>query len=159
MYKHEVTIRAAIPEDAPFMAALAAELAAHEGESSRTTTDTIIRDGFGDAPRCRYIVAAQHNTVIGMCMFYQGYDLVSANSGLHLGDIIVTKHHRGKGIGQLLFQELCNIAKAESYAWMSWTLSSNNQTAHAFYKKMGAVDVPVKFMAMGQTMMSLLVDV
>lgn len=153
MYKHEVTIRPAISNDAAAIAMLAQELTAFEGRTTLTTTETVVRDAFGSAPACRYLVAETEGKVIGMCMFYAGYDLQSAVRGLHLGDIIISKYYRGNGIGTQLFKQLCNVALHESYAWISWTLLANNSSAHNFYTKLGAIDVPVRFMAMGRNIM------
>jgi ribosomal protein S18 acetylase RimI-like enzyme len=156
MHKHEVIIRPATSHDAPHLARLAQELAASEGLQSLATTDTILRDGFDEPQRCRYLVACdQQHGIVGMVMFYHGYDLQSAAHGLHLGDIIVSNTHQRHGIGSQLFHALCRTARQEHCAWISWTLLPSNRPARRFYQKMGAVSIEVEFMALGQQMMYL----
>lgn len=149
MHKHEVTIRPAKAEDALAIAALAHELARMEGQHSATTPHAVLSSGFSDSPACRYLVAEHDGLVVGMVMFYAGYDLVDAQCGLHLGDIIITQSYQHQGIGTRLMQHLAHIALSENYHWMSWTTKRSNKKAITFYTKLGAQPIDIQFMGIG----------
>jgi ribosomal protein S18 acetylase RimI-like enzyme len=149
MHKHEVTIRPAKAEDALSIAALAHELATSEGRTSYTTESSILEAAFSASPSVRFMVAEHNNFVIGMVMFYEGYDLEHAQKGIHLGDIIVTKTYQKQGIGTKIMHYLAHTVRSEGYHWLSWTVMQSNAAAHQFYKKLGAANIDVQFMAMG----------
>ncbi len=149
MHKHEVIIRLAKPKDAPFIATLAHELAASEGRISDTSESSILDAAFSETAACRFLVVEIDEFVVGTVMFYGGYDLEHAQKGLHLGDIIITQPYQRQGLGTRLMHYLIYLARAEGYQWISWTVLPSNHAALAFYHKIGASEIKIRFMAMG----------
>ena len=57
---------------------------------------------------------------------------------MYLEDLLVTEKMRGKGIGQLLFNELFKEAKARQLNGIAWQVLEWNEPAIKFYKKLNA---------------------
>ena len=58
---------------------------------------------------------------------------------LYLEDFVVRETYRQNGVGQLLYNELVSIAKAEGLKLMKWQVLDWNEPAIKFYEKNEAV--------------------
>lgn len=143
------TIRIAIPEDAHAVAAFAQALAAYEGGESRFTAECFVEGIKKSYFSC---VVAEHNAaLIGMAIFYQGYDVATASRGTHLADIFVEESARGKGVGKSLMAAVATYTLEADGKWVSLTVLKHNSRAKAFYDSLSAYKVPVDFIALGET--------
>lgn len=97
----------------------------------------------------RVVVAEAEGQVAGLLCYYPGYDIESASHGNHLADIVVTGSWRGQGVGSLLMKDVARRTREEGGEWLSWTVLKVNRRAVKFYERLGAQDVPLRFMAMG----------
>lgn len=134
-----VDIRKGIPSDIPEVLHLVKELAAFENAPNEVevTVEEMTEWGFGYDKQFDFFVALENNIVIGIALYYFKYSTWKGKC-LFLEDIIVTKTHRGKGIGKLLFDQVVIIAKETKVRRMEWQVLDWNTTAIEFYKKYGA---------------------
>lgn len=134
-----VNIRAAHPQDLPQVYDLIKELALYENEPNEPTVslEVFVRDGSGNQPKYRAIVAEEEHEIIGIALYYLGYSTWKG-SMMYLDDLVVRSAHRNKGIGQLLFQELIEKAKEHQVNQLRWHVLDWNKPAISFYNKLNA---------------------
>lgn len=152
-----ITVRAGIVADTPAITELLTELNQLEGyDRSATPTEMadILFHEDGGRVQLRALVAEQEEKIIGMVLYYWGYDTVSASLGYHLADIVVTKKKHGRGVGRTLYTQLATQCLREGGQWISLTVLKKNAEAKKFYRAMGMVEVAVDFYAIGPVALS-----
>jgi GNAT superfamily N-acetyltransferase len=122
--------------------ALAHALSVHTQEPTGNFTPEAMRSAVFDAPRVRMLVAEARGRVVGYAMFHDSYDTANAARGLYLNDIIVDESVRGDGVARALMAGVMREAKRQGDVFVWWTAKPTNARALAFYKKLGAVNVP-----------------
>ncbi len=132
-------IRKGRPEDVPHMYSLIRELAIVErAEHELVNTEAqLLADGFGAHPAYEVIVADSDEGVVGMALYFYHYSTWKGKF-LYLEDLIVTKAHRGNGLGKQLLDTLVAEAKANGANRVGWQVLDWNEPAIEFYKKLGA---------------------
>ncbi|MBK7232469.1 MAG: GNAT family N-acetyltransferase [Saprospiraceae bacterium] len=75
--------------------------------------------------------------VIGMAIFFPYYSTWNGKT-LYLEDFYVRPEYRSHGVGQLLFDEYINQAKAFGAKMLKWQVLDWNVEAKKFYLKNGA---------------------
>ncbi len=153
----ELEIREAKSAEVHAIAALLNELNREEESDVLAQVDDIARALFGDgrAVDVRALLAVEEAEVIGVVIYYPGYDTLSASYGHHLADIIVTKQKRGRGIGRLLVKALAKVTRDAGKEWVSLTVLKRNDAAQEFYKALGMTQVSVHFFAAGKSALQL----
>ena len=148
----DIEIRIATAADVEAIAALLTELNFSEGYDVIAHAEAITKALFGmhHEVKLHALVAMAHHTVIGVAIYYAGYDTLSATYGYHLADIIVTKEKRGHGIGRLLMKALAKLTLEAGKEWVSLTALEGNEGAQEFYKALGMTKVNVNFYAAGK---------
>jgi ribosomal protein S18 acetylase RimI-like enzyme len=136
------TIRPARPDDADAVVALAHALSVHNQEPTGNFTPEAMRSAVFDDPRVRMLVAEAAGEVVGYAMFHDSYDTANAARGLYLNDIIVHESVRGEGVARALMAAVIGEAKNQGDVFVWWTAKPTNARALAFYKKLGAINVP-----------------
>lgn len=133
------TIRFALPKDMSSVHDLITELAIYEKEPNAVeiSTEDLIKDGFGEQPRFKVLVAEESNKIIGMALFYERFSTWKGKA-IHLEDLIVTRSKRGTGVGKALYSELMQYAQANQYKRVAWEVLDWNQSAIDFYASTGA---------------------
>ncbi len=137
-----ITIRPARPDDADAVAALAHALSLHDNEPTGNFTPEAMRQAVFDDPRVRVLVAEIAGKVVGYVMFHDSYDTANAARGLYLNDIIVEESVRGAGVARRLMAAVMREAKKQGDVFVWWVAKPTNHRALAFYKKLGAIQVP-----------------
>lgn len=134
-----MTIRNATSADMPAVLELIKELARFEREPDavRVTVEDLCRDGFGENPLFRVVVAELDAEVCGMALFYHRYSTWKGKT-IHLEDLVVRVAQRGIGIGQALFDAVMSSARSEGVRRVEWQVLDWNRNAIAFYAKQGA---------------------
>lgn len=134
-----MNVRKAMPADMPAVLRLIQELATFEKEPDAVilTVEDLIRDGFGDHPLFRVLVAEHQGEIIGMALFYYRYSTWKGKT-IHLEDLIVTAQARGTGAGMALYKTVIELAQAEGVKRVEWVVLNWNQAAIDFYQKSGA---------------------
>ena len=132
-------IRSATPADVPLILQFIRELAEYERapEEVRATETDLLRDGFGEQPKCRVVIAEWDNEPAGFAFFYNSYSTWRGHPGLHLEDLFVRPAFRGKGIGKALLAHLAEIALRENCYGLRWHVLDWNTPAIDFYKSLG----------------------
>lgn len=132
-------IRTGTKEDLPQVLDLVKELAEYEKAPQEVdnTLERMEEDGFGPEKVFDFIVAEEDGKIIALALYYWSYSTWKGRC-MYLEDLVVTLPHRRRGIGQLLFAELIQIAKQKDARRLSWQVLDWNQPAIDFYKYLGA---------------------
>lgn len=151
-----MTIRAAVPSDAPEILALIHDLAAHQGEPDavRNSAPRLQSVLFGDAPKAfAYVVeadAAAHpdpdsaagpggpHRLAGIAIWFLTYSTWTGDHGIHLEDLYVRPEHRGAGHGRALLARLASECAAQGWSRLEWSVLDTNSGAVGFYESVGA---------------------
>jgi GNAT superfamily N-acetyltransferase len=134
-----IIIRKAVKEDCSRILELIRELALFERapEQVTVTLEHFVESGFGKNPVWWAFVAEAEGEVHGFALYYIRYSTWKGQR-MFLEDLLVTEKMRGKGIGQLLFDELFKEAKARQLNGIVWQVLEWNEPAIKFYKKLKA---------------------
>lgn len=132
-------IRSATIHDAALLRTMIRELAEFEHELDMVTIreEDLARDGFGDNPRFRALIAEWDGQSAGYALFF-GYYSTWAGRGLFLEDLFVRESFRRRGIGQALLAAVARIAVDEHCYGIHWEVLNWNEKAIALYKALGA---------------------
>lgn len=135
----KIVIRRSVREDCPGILELIRELALFERAPHEVTVtiEHFEESGFGTNPVWWAFVAETDGEVSGFALYYIRYSTWKGQR-MYLEDLIVTEKMRGKGIGQLLFDELFKEAKAKQLHGIVWQVLEWNEPAIKFYKKLNA---------------------
>jgi len=140
--------RDAVPGDGERVAELIAALAAHEGKPRATfTAADFRRDAFGTRPRFRCVVAEADAGVVGIATWYPAYDATTATHGFHLLDLFVEEAVRGHGCGTALIRALAQRAAKDGGRWICLHVGPANARAQNLYRRLGATDLGLQFLA------------
>lgn len=134
-----ITIRRAVKEDCPRLLELVQELATYERAPQEVTVTLphFEESGFGANPVWWAFVAEENGTILGFALYYIRYSTWKGQR-MYLEDIIVTEAARGRGIGQLLMEQLIDEAKERKFNAIVWQVLEWNEPAINFYKKFNA---------------------
>lgn len=105
----------------------------HEVENN---IEGLLADGFGKNPLFGFIVAENHEKIIGLSLYYFRYSTWKRKR-LYLEDIIVNEAFRGNGIGKKLFEATIEKAKQLHCSGLQLQVLNWNQPAIDFYKGFG----------------------
>ena len=135
-----VTVRPAVPTDAPtvfgFIRALAEyEKLLHEVEA---TQDDLAGHLFGPAPRLFCDIAEQDGTPVGFAVWFYNYSTFRGRHGIYLEDLFVVPEARGLGAGKALLRALAQRCETEGLARLEWSVLNWNAPSIAFYDSLGA---------------------
>jgi GNAT superfamily N-acetyltransferase len=135
-----IAIRAARPEDASTIVELVKALADYEREPAAAvaTVEDFLRDGFGDAPAFRTLVAEDDGHAIGFALYFFSYSTWRGRRCLYLEDLFVRPEARGRGAGIALMRALARVAVLEGCARFVWQVLDWNQPSIDFYERLGA---------------------
>jgi len=128
-------IRAAKLGDEQAIFALIQELALYEKapEQVSNTAEQLSIDLF-QSFLCEAIVAENNKEIIGFALYYTAYSTWKGVS-LYLEDFYVKENHRNKGIGNMLFEKVIEIAKDKKVKRLDWQVLEWNALALGFYEK------------------------
>ncbi len=132
----DISIRFAEKKDAQVILDLIKELALFEkapGEVSNTLEE-IERDGFGDTPAFKCLIAELNGEVAGLSLYYIRYSTWKGRI-LYLEDLIVSEKFRGKGLGKSLLERTLIEAEKLGVNGTRWQVLDWNEPAIEFYKK------------------------
>ena len=131
-------IRAANIHDAALLRTMILELAEYERELEWVTIreEQLARDGCGEKPRFRVLIAEWDGQAIGYALFFGIYSSLKG-SGIFLEDLFVREVFRGRGIGRALLRQVARIARQEDSYGIRWEVLGWNESAIKFYKSLG----------------------
>lgn len=128
-------IRAAKLGDEQAIFSLIKELALYEKapEQVSNSAEQLSQDLFKSFI-CEAIVAEENKEIVGFALFYTAYSTWKGKI-LYLEDFYVKEKHRNKGIGNMLFEKVVEIAKDKKVKRMDWQVLEWNALAMGFYEK------------------------
>jgi len=132
-------IRPATRNDAAVLLAMIRELAEFErmSELVKNQEEDLVRDGFGQHPRFRALVAEWSGQVAGYAIYFDYYS-TWAGPGIFLEDLFVRDAFRRRGIGTALLGAVAKVAVEEKCYGIHWSVLDWNEKAIELYKAMGA---------------------
>ena len=133
-----LSIRPADAGDVPALKALIHEFAQFERLPVAATEASLLRDGFGAAPRFRVVMAEWDGQPAGYALFFDYYSSFEGRPGLFLEDIYIRGRYRGKGIGKALLARVASVAREQNCFGVRWQVLDWNTPAIDFYKSLGA---------------------
>lgn len=134
------SIRAAVEEDLPTIAAFIRALADYEKLSHEviTTPEALRTHLFREPRRAEVLLACEHGVPVGFAIFFHNFSTFLALPGLYVEDLFVLPEHRGKGFGRALMIALARIAVERGCGRFEWTVLDWNQPSIDFYRSLGA---------------------
>jgi GNAT superfamily N-acetyltransferase len=137
-------IRAATPEDVDILFALIKALAAYEKLTHAVTgsPEALASHLFGDRPVIESILAEVAGQAVGFALFFTNYSTFLTKPGIYLEDLFVQPTYRGQGIGKALLSHLARLALERDCGRLEWSVLDWNDSAIAFYQRMGATVLP-----------------
>lgn len=133
-----LSIRAANAGDVPTLNLMIHEFADFERLPVAATEASLLRDGFGEAPKFRVLLAEWEGQPAGYVLFFDYYSSFEGRPGLFLEDIYIRGQYRGKGIGKALLARLASVASGQNCFGVRWQVLDWNTPAIDFYKSLGA---------------------
>ncbi len=150
MTQVEFTIRPAIISDIPAIFSLILALADYEKLTHKVTgnIEALQEDMFGSKPCIEAIVAEMESNqkpdqqIIGFALFFTSYSTFLTRRGIYLEDLFVLSEYRSMGIGKALITKLAQLAVAREFGRFEWSVLDWNESAIAFYARIGAEVLP-----------------
>jgi GNAT superfamily N-acetyltransferase len=102
------------------------------------TEDDLRLSLFGPRPAGEVVLAYSGQTPIGFALFFHNFSTFLGRHGLYLEDLFVVPEWRGKGVGKQLLAHVAAIAESRNCGRMEWAVLDWNESAIAFYRRMGA---------------------
>lgn len=92
-----------------------------------------------DDPKAAYVLlACEGGRLVGMAAYSFLWPAAGVTRSLYLKEIYVAEADRGKGIGTLLMQRLCQVAVEHACSRVEWTTDKGNVLAETFYQRLEA---------------------
>ena len=132
-----VTIRRATPGDAPDVAAMVAEIAAHEDQTAHVHVDAEQWRALLERPEVIVLLAERDGQAVGYVSALRQLHLWTGGDVLNLDDLDVRPGHRDVGVGRRLMAALAALAAPERLL-IHWGMEVDNVDAQRFYRRLGA---------------------
>ncbi|MBN9319326.1 MAG: GNAT family N-acetyltransferase [Caulobacterales bacterium 68-7] len=136
-----VTIRPAVPADAPTILVFVRELAEYEKllhlvEASEAGLAEAL---FGPHPRVFAEIAEIDGAAVGFALWFYTFSTFKGRHGIYLEDLYVRPEARGAGVGKALLQGLARRCVDEGLGRLEWAVLDWNAPAIGFYDRLGSV--------------------
>ena len=136
-------IRPATADDAESISKLVSGLHRYLNEIGDPTrfqfnASTYVRDGFGENPAFRALVADFDDDAAGYLLYHFGYDTDYSRRVVYIVDLYVDEAYRDHGIGKALMKHVSEVAEREGATALCWGVYERNEMALQFYKNLGA---------------------
>ncbi len=138
--KKEIIIRKGEESDVKKVFKLVEELAIyhkHDPAYIDNSPEQMLSDGFGNKSYFNFLVAEEDGEIVGTAIYYFTYSTWKGKS-LYLEDLIITRSHRGKGIGSMFMEALSEEVIKTGAQKMKWQVAENNHSAIGFYENIKA---------------------
>jgi GNAT superfamily N-acetyltransferase len=140
-------IRAAVPSDAPVLAAMIEELAVHEGTSGelRFTVDQLRAALSGKNPRLHALLAVDDGQVRGAVTYTIDFAIWTGGEIIRVDDVFVRASSRSAGVGRRLMEAVAVNCVGRGVP-ARWEVEPENRRARRFYERLG-VEIREKLVA------------
>jgi GNAT superfamily N-acetyltransferase len=102
------------------------------------TEEDLRQSLFGPRPAGEVVIAYAVESPVGFALFFHNFSTFLGRQGLYLEDLFVVPEWRGKGVGKQLLAHVATIAESRNCGRMEWAVLDWNESAIAFYRRMGA---------------------
>ena len=135
-----LTLRPAVPDDAPLILQFIRELAEYEREpdAAVATEADIQRYVFSEHPLVKVVMADWEGQPAGFALWFLNFSTWEGKPGIYLEDLFVRPAFRGHGIGKALLQHLAALAVQEGWTRFAWQVLDWNTPSIEFYEAHGA---------------------
>ena len=135
-----LTLRPAVPADAPLIIDFIRELATFERDldAVAATEADIIRHAFGEHPLVKVTIADWDGRPAGFALWYLNFSTWEGKPGIYLEDLFVRPAFRRLGIGRALLRHLAATAAENGWTRFVWQVLDWNTPAIEFYETLGA---------------------
>jgi hypothetical protein len=106
------------------------------------TPESIEPHLFGPRPAAEVVLAEVAGEVVGFALFFTNFSTFLGRPGLYLEDLYVKPARRGLGVGKALLAHLGALAVERGCGRFEWSVLDWNESAIAFYERMGAKLLP-----------------
>ena len=126
--------------DVPLLLTLIRELASYERapDGVVATESDLLRDGFGEVPLFRTLIAELDEAPVAFALFFLAYSTWRGRPTLYLEDLFVRPTVRGHGLGRALMRALAAEAVRLDCARFCWQVLDWNTPSIRFYESLGA---------------------
>ena len=126
--------------DVPVILAMIKALAEYEQLTHEVvaTEEDLRQSLFGPRPAGEVLLAYSGDMPIGFALFFHNFSTFLGRHGLYLEDLFVVPEWRGRGVGKQLLAHVASIAESRNCGRMEWAVLDWNESAIAFYQRMGA---------------------
>jgi ribosomal protein S18 acetylase RimI-like enzyme len=131
------TIRRATPADAADVAAMVAEIAAHEDQTAHVHVPDDHWQKLLRRPEVIVLLAERDGAPVGYVSAVRQLHLWTGGDVLNLDDLYVRPGHRDAGVGRRLMASLATLAAPEQLL-IRWGMEVGNVDAQRFYRRLGA---------------------
>lgn len=134
----QITYRRAEERDLPAILALLTEIMEEHGVTPPDSSllEWLVRKVI-DSEDHLFLVAAEHETVVGLCVVVFSMSTWSGGETAELQDLIVTAGRRKRGIGRGLVAAALDQARARGCRRAYLLAETWNLDAHGFYRHLG----------------------
>ena len=135
-----LTLRDAVPSDAPQIVTFIKALALYEREPDKAvvTEADILRFGFSENPLVHTVMAEWDGEPVGFALWFYNFSTWEGKPVLYLEDLFVRLEFRGFGIGKALLKHLAKVALEQGCTRYVWQVLDWNTPSIEFYEAMGA---------------------
>lgn len=128
-------VRDAVSDDIEVICSLIEEHARYEGKDDLALDRAeMARHLFGPRPHACVLIAEVDGEVAGMALYSWFLPTWDGRPGIWLDDIYLRPAYRRHGLGRALLTEL----RARTDGRIEWDVQGGNDTATAFYDRLGA---------------------
>jgi GNAT superfamily N-acetyltransferase len=127
-------------DDVPVILRMIKALAEYEQLTHEVvaTEEDLRQSLFGPRPAGEVLLAYSGDMPIGFALFFHNFSTFLGRHGLYLEDLFVVPEWRGRGVGKQLLAHVASIAESRNCGRMEWAVLDWNESAIAFYQRMGA---------------------
>lgn len=134
-----MSIRPATPDDADAIATMLAHLADETGDGAHfaSTPDTIRAYGYGPEAFFETLIAEREGAAVGLALYFRHFSTTRAQPGVYVQDLWVAPEARGTRLGARLLAAVARAGAAWGARYLALTTHGGNETARAFYTRLG----------------------
>jgi len=132
----EIKIRKAEEHDYSAIFSMIRDFAAFENCSEKLVNTLELMQEEREFINC-FVAETESKEIVGYVVYFFAYYTWFGKS-LYMDDLYVKDVFRGKGIGSSLINAVIDFARKENCHKLRWQVSSWNEPAIGFYKKLGA---------------------
>ena len=133
------TIRLAGAEDVGTIHTLLTEMAAEVGRTIAGGPETLLRHGFGPAPRFRALLAEEAGQALGLVTVFPEYSSWRGQVGLYVQDLFVRPAARSRGLARQLLAAAVEATRDWEPACITLMVDHENAAAQEWYARQGFV--------------------